>query len=67
MTKNEVLKSLIEGLNDQRKRLVVELSDLDPSNMQYLAKETTLNNAIMNIDNQISMRINDLEIGNQHE
>lgn len=56
----EIIKTQIEKLTEQRNSLILALSDLDPHAMNYYMKETTLNNQILQIDSQIDLLLNKL-------
>ena len=52
--KEEIIKSLVLELNQQRGKLLKDISELSPSDMNYSTKRLDLSNEIISIDNQIS-------------
>tara|TARA_R110000787_G_scaffold261374_1_gene366718 strand:+ start:467 stop:664 length:198 start_codon:yes stop_codon:yes gene_type:complete len=62
MTKNEILDKVIDSLMNQRSNISDELMHLNHNETSFHDRKMTLENAIMNIDSQISFRIGDLEL-----
>lgn len=62
MTKNEILDKVIDSLMNQRSNISDELMLLNHNETSFHDRKMTLENAIMNIDSQISFRIGDLEL-----
>ena len=62
MSKNEILKTLLDSLMKQRGELNYELANLDHNNPSFNDRKMTLEFAISNIDIQVSNRVMDLEI-----
>ncbi len=56
----EILKITIANLNNQRKMLIEEIGKINPNDSGFMAKETSLNNQIINIDAQIENLFNKL-------
>lgn len=65
ITKNEIISKIIDRLMKQREDLNYELANLNHNETSYNDRRMTLENAIMNIDNQINQRILDCEYINQ--
>jgi len=61
MNKNEILNSVIKNLASQREYLLFELRNINYNETSYFNKQSVLENQIMNIDNQISIRISEIE------
>jgi hypothetical protein len=62
MKKNEILEMILEGLMKQRSELVSELTIMSHNDMNYLDRRCTLENAISNIDLQISNRVMEIDM-----
>ena len=62
MTKNEILDKVIDSLMNQRSNISDELMLLNHNETSFHDRKMTLENALMNIDSQISFRIGDLEL-----
>lgn len=60
MGKEEAIIKQIEGLNDQRFRLVDMINDIDANSMNYFNKDNSITNAINTIDMQINQLIDNL-------
>lgn len=61
MTKNEILKTVIDGLMKQRADLNYELSNLNHNEASFNDRKLTLEVAISNIDMQVQNNIMALE------
>lgn len=62
MNKNEILKTVIDGLMTQRADLNYELKELNHNETTFNDRKMTLEYAINNIDMQVSNRVMDLEL-----
>jgi hypothetical protein len=62
MTKNEILDKVIDSLMDQRADINRELTNLNHNETSSHDRKMTLENALMNVDSQISLRIAELEL-----
>ena len=62
MTKNEIIKTLLDGFIKQRADLNYELANLNHNEPSFNDRKITLEFAISNIDIQISNRVMDLEL-----
>jgi hypothetical protein len=62
MTKNEILDKVIDSLMDQRSNINDELMLLNHNETSCHDRKMTLENALMNTDSQISLRIAELEL-----
>ena len=62
MKKNEILEMILEGLMKQRSDLIYELKNLNHNEMTCSDKRNTLENAISNIDMQISNRVMEIDM-----
>jgi hypothetical protein len=61
MTKNQVLKIVIEELMSQRSELIHEVKNLNHNESSWGDRKFTLENSISNIDMNLNVRIMELE------
>jgi len=62
MTKNEIIKIVIDGLMEQRKEMVNALTMVNHNEPNYLDNRTTFDIQINNIDMAIDRRMMEIEI-----